>query len=1111
MNTTQLHSTFARENQAHHKTWLSQFQKSRTGIRHGSPLYRYHLSLNEYLALRDVLAKSYGVGSRTIFSSEWCASFVLYCSEWFRREYNLEWSWNSIHDTLGFELSPQQRSDVVQRGLKHWGRSVSRYENSQGNNYLGSVFREGGLPTKLLSDDHNGYQDAFSKIFGRYSEAKELGQHSVRQLIQSRIQRLPEALQGDDSVELFADMLDKLDSLVYQFGLDRQSVPANYLDIHCPNWRTQFPLPLEDDIGTRFLNNLLVIASNEVKKKAKKEVKLSCTHYFSWDNQSIRTEVTLPHKQLFMFTREQLSVSRIDLVLFEGQKLLANLGTGYAQFDGEQCHVVIRKTRAEVKRVDAKQRLSLVAMQSGEKLAQVSIGDSELDWGEVPVILSEEDGEWRVLGQASLSIRKKHVYILISEEAKTETLSGELTDTPYRFCRLKVCQVTGTCLITLPGDDTYRIATGCDDPEHVGVMLESDVMTWQTKPTMIFRGLRVINHAATRVTGESLDVCLDGKSVSHLTRENFLGKQRLTIKKHSGEVLLRKQVGVLPADFDISFKSGDAPNTGVIIITTAAPKVCAIKTPGVILENIEKSEKQVALHLLAEGTPPSSVQVDITLNMLGEAITFILPFPSKGAVAFNAHGKPLAQRLTVDDLLGSRLHLFSMSGQVARYQIEASSNIKGIKQTSAPYYRWQYVVSDKPVEVSLYALKTSLLELLSLNNHLDSIVDLVISGPGKTLRFSISHYSSVMDYDRERNVVYARSNRLADTQALRPALMHLTAPEQAPIYLESLTTEGVSTGEFALPSYVTEGGPWLVVPASDSDVLFRAKFIPCMGEQTNDCDVKTLQKASRLFHPSSNPNVIADVFHQMKTDWGHSGWQYLRDTYKNYGHLPLSTFEVFKYLVRDTKALAVALFQFELNPELISRLESELPVFWQFVPLVDWRHAIQLQISMLEGMCLPAEIVDELMAKQITKLVDAIPALSDEVAIFLETGKLPQLCPSALMEILVHNEWYQDLLRQNAENNSWPTEFGADLKRWCTQSGLMPFEIKTNAWFHDGVVYLPVFAAAVVTELVPAEVSSTFRDYDLFHLRKLRDFDCAWFEPVFRCFVSYFLLNQTGN
>ncbi|MCV5638119.1 hypothetical protein OFN49_24770, partial [Escherichia coli] len=154
---------------------------------------------------------------------------------------------------------------------------------------------------------------------------------------------------------------------------------------------------------------------------------------------------------------------------------------------------------------------------------------SELDWGEVPVILSEEDGEWRVLGQASLSTRKKHVYILIPEEAKTETLSGELTDTPYRFCRLKVCQVTGTCLITLPGDDTYRIATGCDGPEHVGVMLESDVMTWQTKPTMIFRGLRVINHAATRVTGESLDVCLDGKSVSHLTRENFLGKQRLTI------------------------------------------------------------------------------------------------------------------------------------------------------------------------------------------------------------------------------------------------------------------------------------------------------------------------------------------------------------------------------------------------------------------------------------------------------------------------------------------------------------------------------------------------------------------------------------------------------
>lgn len=1091
------------------KSWLCCFlsQRGLTASK-AIPLYQYQVSSAEYAELKDVLSESFRFVDPSRLSDAWCAAYTLFCAEWFRREYNLEWSWNTIYDTLGFELSALQRSTVVQRGLALWGRAVSRYENSQGNNYLGSVFREGGLPTKLLSDDHNGYQEAFSKIFSRYSDAKELGRHAVRQLIQSRIQRLPEALQGDDSVELFADMLEKLDSLVYQFGLDRQTDPANYLDAHCHSWRTQFPLPLEDDIGTRFLNSLLLIASNQVKNKAKQEAKLSCVHYFSWDNQSIRTEVTLPHKQQFMFTRDQLSVSRVDLVLFEGERLLANLGTGYAQFEGERCHVVIRKTRAEVIRGDAGQRLSLVAMQAGEKLAQVSIADSELDWREVPITVN---GDWRVLGQASLSTSKTYVYILMPEEAKAEAISGEITDAQYRFHGLTVNQLTGQCQITLPGDDIYRIATGCDDPRQIGVRLDGDVLPWQTMPTMIFRGLKAINNAATGVNGERLDICLDGKSLSQLTRENFLGKQRLTIKKHNGEVVLRKQVGVLPADFDISFKSGDTPNTGTIVIATAAPKVCTVKTPGVVVKNLKKSEKQVALHLVAEGTPPASVQIDITLNMLGDAITFVLPFPSKGVVAFNAHGKPLAQRLTVDDLLGSRLHLFAMAGQVARYQIEAFSNIKGVKQTSAPYYRWEYVVSDKPVEVSLYALKTSLLELLSLNNHLDSSVDLVISGPGRSLRFAVSHYSSVMEYVRERNVVFARTNRLSDSQTLRPVLMRLTAPEQAPVYLESLTSEGVSTGEFSLPGYVTEGGPWLVVPAPDSDVLFRAKFIPCMGEQTNDGNVKTLQKASRLFHPSSNPNVIADVFHQMTTDLAHSGWQYLRDTYKNYGHLPLSTFEVFKYLVRDTKALAVALFQFELSPELIARLESELPVFWQFVPLTDWQHAIQLQRVMLKGMCLPSEFVDEMVAKQITKLVDAIPALSDEVAIFLGTGKLPQICPSALMERLVHNEWYQDLLRQNAENNSWPTEFGANLKRWCTQSGLMPFEIKTNAGFHDGIVYLPVFAAAVVTGHVPTEVFSTFRDCDLFHLRKLRDFDCAWFEPVFRCFVSYFLLNQTGK
>ncbi|GAM73617.1 hypothetical protein JCM19241_3072 [Vibrio ishigakensis] len=53
--------------------------------------------------------------------------FVLFCSEWFRREYQNEWSWNPIFEKLGFQLDASEISKVTKLGIEsYWGRSIFR-------------------------------------------------------------------------------------------------------------------------------------------------------------------------------------------------------------------------------------------------------------------------------------------------------------------------------------------------------------------------------------------------------------------------------------------------------------------------------------------------------------------------------------------------------------------------------------------------------------------------------------------------------------------------------------------------------------------------------------------------------------------------------------------------------------------------------------------------------------------------------------------------------------------------------------------------------------------------------------------------------------------------
>lgn len=93
----------------------------------------------------------------------------------------------------------------------------------------------------------------FSRILGQYEQAKQSG-FSALSLARAVIEKsaLPTVFSEDTSVELISHMADNLNSLVLTHNLINHKEPVQQLDKVHPTWRSEFPIPLDDETGTHF-------------------------------------------------------------------------------------------------------------------------------------------------------------------------------------------------------------------------------------------------------------------------------------------------------------------------------------------------------------------------------------------------------------------------------------------------------------------------------------------------------------------------------------------------------------------------------------------------------------------------------------------------------------------------------------------------------------------------------------------------------------------------------------------------------------------------------------------------------------------------------------------
>jgi len=1072
--------------------WLSQFLSSRNlDSVTGGPLFTLHVSENEYFNLKSFL--KYRKPSTVTFKDrDWCACFCLFGAEWYRREYKSGWAWLGIFEQLGYELDANHRSTVVIKGLTFWKRPINKHSSDR-NDYLGSVYSEGGLPFGLLAEQGSRFQSLFKRLLSDYDKAKTFGQSPIP-LIEQQLMRMPDAFKELSTIELLHDMVSNLYGLIDTYELEKQSNPTQFLDSTLPQWRVSFPIPFDNKTGDDFLSGLLNSAAEQRKEYRKKTERLKLIQWLvPGDELTFAASVTVSNKFTVALNKQDLAAPMVEVLIYEGHNQIADLGMARAEPVNDHVVLRMRKLSAQFRRSLNDAELKLVIMQAGSVRYIEEIPSSAIQHEEMPIILTTDSDKQLVYSMGSKSKKANSLTTVTSKKAQIDLGHATLLEDSEKL-DYRLLNFSGELTVKYAFDehsDIYEISTKEDSFHKELLNIAGEEIQFTTeKGYPVYKGLPKISCDLPQS-----QIYLGEHELGKVSYSaGFYGRQILRVK-HGNKTLYRRKLAILPTDFDLNLQAGKNSNEGSVFITSEHKFIYKV-TGDLSAKSVEINDGK-RVNLLANKTPPPYFNIAVQANLLAEPIDLKIPFPSRGALLFDGNGKELPLHFSVDNLLGARINLYKEPHNVSTtFEIELKAPTSAYGKAS---YVFNYQVDKFVEEVNLFELREKIKELLATaqSSELDEVVRMLISAPGmKTKQYTIGWFA--LTGRREQNILTFDANSDIAFSSLKVELINLANPEEKPLPLVQRTSGGAHIGSFELPFLIDT--PKLAVPAQKSSVQFRPVFIPPTKQASSSDKIRSLGKAAEMFHPVFNKFACDEVLNLMSMDIEHSGWRYFDSLLENNSHLPMLTFEAFKALARNPKCLAILPFATKLNvAHVLQVLQTEFNVVWELLPLSMWQAGKKLYKLNLEKLGLPKLLV----TKYIEEKLEAICNYLSLPDLFTLSAHNKLMYP-ALVGI-----WRDELLRDNSgETVRWPQHFNNQLSNWVNTnySELALFDVPND--FQHSVMYFPIAAAAVASTNKEWEEVLRCKEVNYFLLRQLIEFDRSWFDAVYQCALCFFISEQ---
>lgn len=1048
--------------------WFHTFLRARGMDKaNGQMLFRYRATQAEYQDLKEIFSARFAVLGGTPWryeSNAESALFVLYASEWWRREYDGgAWRWTSIFESLtasAYRVDPLERSAIVELGLRTWGHRPSE----DGKKYLGAIVAHGGLPLKLLARG-DGVISRLLLSATRKAQMLGWGEQQLVGYFESHRDDLVQHVRAAEIYRLLSEMVLTVLSLRSEYKLAGVGNPVAVLEQMEPKWRERFPIAVDDQSVDPLLVGLVREVSRQVKMVMAYPISVLRTlvKLAEADSYALSMSVSMPSTISVeaLASVMQISPSKVpqSFVLEMAGSQRMPLGQGRQLLGVQSSTVLLSGPTKRFLGKDACQEVLLALRSVGaDVVSPASVpGGGALDDSQ-PWIFESVGDTLTLVGEGSCKIAGVSAYVLVPDHFKlipTDNASVDLVGLVEELHEPRWLHKVEGCISIDADGDIYTVRSHMQKEVDEQVVWKGNRLWCHSSPFPVYQGVPRLY----RLDEEGQPLPIAEKDIEWVQAVRK-GERLLNVKAHRGPVdawwlvdgkrQRRFRMALVAPDAHIAFRSGGTECEGSVELHGWG--VTALHTSSSLSPVSTRHEAVVKLVMKANGQPPTNVTVTAEWTPALPVLHIDLPFPATGGRFARSDGSilPNATTLTLRRAHDVHVQVFDQNPNTPkryRLDLQLSGESHGNRMRRAEI---AVPLDGNGVgDLRFFEIESTLNGLFCQSDHLDACLEAnLLAGAAVIRTLKINRYD--VELEREQQSLALLDSRLANvsTDQLRGIELHaipLLLRTQEPQVLEQLESSEQPVGRWSMVTLPAGLSPWLIYPSKASTLLVRPTLwspsaLDRLGTlQTLGEGACPLAKAMSSSTPEDRNRDLIKVIAAMTEDLDHASWKLVFHHYKYLKHLPLSTLDYWRVIGRNQDACLTAVLKFPSDVyELMSRTRDELGVMWELTSRASLLKAHDgLSASLLKQ--LGGNGSQSLVEKVVEDLFDKIGSVSEALAIQVDyalfekagrrTGRFEQMVSrfARAPDTLLQQHWTGEdsnlqrvLLRNHADEKVWP-------------------------------------------------------------------------------------------
>lgn len=1098
----------------------------------GRPLYAYHCRPQLFDAMgRQLLSAPQRIGQRVYIDEAWEPMFCLYAAEWWRRHYvSGPWAWAGIYESIGWEaFQGNEVGQRVTRGLKWWKREVIRQNNQY--RYLVTVACEGGLPLRMLHRERQYLGTYFSEIL-QQSEFSRETLIETEVLAERLDDRLPKSLQQQTVYALAGQLVDAIVDCRKKLG-GVVDFPLRQLDRVDPDWRSDFPLRLEDDVAQLLISGLLQqkidrktsVAHADICNVNRALELLDDNRWMSVLTVDMPSEV--PHEMLLSRIKNaglETLPQRIELRVRVGQKqysfaLLSKQdgvkNSWRAQFaPGNRPLRVTGKSAADGVELILAAGANVLGSWSPDGALPLS---DDLPWCYASSIgeISESTRHVDWIGDGSIASKQAKVLLVIPEGAG---LNAECEQ--YQFDHgveassdRSVWLVDQSVELTLQDEERCFVELGAREDELPVYRLVGDRQYFEMHSHPIYRAL------PRMYTSDGDDFSIVPKS--DIFWRPFSKRSepwRIADNTVRGDILIRHisergirlecRLVVLPSGATIDQISGTSG--GEILLNNFQLEEVAVK--GTQAASAAISEDSGNWCIGVKSNELALFSIPLVLSWRNHCrVTLKVPVPVTQSLFVRDTGEAVGFRspVAIDELLGMRA--VSIGTGIVESHLDVDliepghhRHIGNICSFRVPLEYQQ----NGHHSLALGPLIPRLRRLMALSSELDTEVRLTIQPGALDQHIRVRIFQRRLMHQEGHLKLVGVGDRSDSVSVKAISLLEPGTVVELPYNSDEDCWLSASLDP--------AGRPWLAAAWAENMLVGRPCFVPVLAgdalgnNEVAESGLVTVLQIQEFRERNAAMDAIVD---SMAKDPSHPGWKYLRDSLIEYRDFPLSGIDFVVRFSENPHALCMGLFCLKDIQDIYFSIADQLCFDWRLLTLDAW---VESPLTYMRH--LKSELPENMHDIAETSTFEKLTALSERIPDF---EFLFTMIKKLLAGIVIDNSFarqFEQILVPGLRDGA------RDLVGRCHDLHL-PDEVQPDAWNdfarQPGLGEFPAWEAiaelaphtrAVLSAPVLAGERLCHGDFPSTEISSyymaMREFDMDWFDNAIAQVLVWGFLNR---